>query len=197
MAIAVKVLTGILLTTGLLATAQAAHRYDREDEDDVEYGRVIATSPILEDVVVPRQVCRADTVEVPAQRSGAGAVIGGIAGGVLGHTVGRGSGSAAATVFGAIAGAVIGDHVDNRDVGTETRQVERCQTVSERQEQVVAYRVTYEYAGKRYTTRMANDPGSRVAVQVNTRGDDYGRMEPVVYRNDRMPRGRPQPRDRY
>lgn len=185
------------LVSGLVSVAPLAQAAPRDIE--AEYAPVITKSQILKDVVVPHQECRAETVETQPRRSGAGAVIGGVAGGVLGHTVGRGSGNAAATVIGAITGAVVGDRIDNRDNAPETRQVERCQTVAEHQDQVVGYRVTYEYAGKRYTTRMARDPGDRVELQIRVVGGDYEHSEPVSYRDedDRLPRGRPQPRDRY
>lgn len=188
-----------VLAGGLMTVVSLVQAAPRDEGSPVgEFARVVSTSPILKDVVVPRQLCRTESVEVQPQRSGAGAVIGGVAGGVLGHTVGRGSGNAAATVIGAITGAVVGDHIDNRDNVPETRQVERCQTVAEHQDQVVGYRVTYEYAGKRYTTRMARDPGERVELQISVVGGDYERSEPVSYNDEgRGPRGRPSPRDRY
>ncbi|MDB5812906.1 MAG: hypothetical protein JWM03_1337 [Rhodocyclales bacterium] len=173
--VSVKTLPGIVTMAGLMLLASAAQAN--------EFAPVIAKSEILKDVVVPHQVCRSDTVEVQPQRSGAGAVIGGIAGGVLGHTVGQGGGKTAATVVGAITGAVVGDRVDNRDNAPEARQVERCHTVQDHQDQLVGYRVTYEYAGKRYTTRMARDPGDRVELQINVVGGEY--EQPATYRDDR------------
>lgn len=162
---------------GVQASAQAS-----------EFAPVVAKSEIVREVSVPRQVCRSETVETQGERSAAGGVIGGVAGGVLGHTVGRGSGKTAATVVGAITGAIVGDRIDNRDNAPSTKQVQRCDTVMDRQDEVVGYRVTYEYAGKRYTTRMPHDPGDNVELQISVVGSEPDSV-PAVYQ-DEPPRRR-------
>jgi uncharacterized protein YcfJ len=154
-----------------------------------EFGRVVSKSEIIRQVPVDHQTCRTEDVTVAPERSAGGAVIGGVAGGVIGHGVGRGSGQAAATVIGAITGAIVGDRIDNRDAEPTTRQVQRCRTETAYQDQVAGYRVTYEYAGKRYTTRMAQDPGDRVAIRVSAvGGEDDGQDNYAPSRYDQPPR---------
>ena len=61
-----------------------------------EQGRVLSSTPIVQQVAIPRQVCGTDTVYAGAPNSGAGAVMGAIAGGAIGNSIGGGSGRAAA-----------------------------------------------------------------------------------------------------
>lgn len=119
-----------------------------------------------------------------------GAIIGGLIGGALGNQVGRGDGRRIATVAGALIGAAVGhqaasnrsgdrysDRYDDRyedryeDRG---REVERCQVRYQDtyQERIDGYRVTYEYNGREYTTRMPYDPGKRVRVRVDVFPDE-------------------------
>ncbi|MDB5815928.1 MAG: hypothetical protein JWN23_3045 [Rhodocyclales bacterium] len=67
-------------------------------------------------------------------------------------------------------GAVVGDRVDNQDGQTTAQTVRRCQTTQTSQQRTVGYDVAYEYAGQRYTTRMASDPGEWVPISVNVEG---------------------------
>jgi outer membrane lipoprotein SlyB len=53
-----------------------------------------------------------NTVQLPGQGTGLGAIAGGILGGVLGHQVGSGRGNDVATAAGAIGGAVAGHQVE-------------------------------------------------------------------------------------
>lgn len=173
------VLAGVV-TLGCIVPA-AAQAGGSEIRD---YARVVSKSEIVEEVPVQKKICRTvdETVE-SSGRSPAGAIIGGVAGGVLGHTVGKGSGKQAATAVGAIAGAIIGDRIGNRDAGgsVTTRPVERCEVAQDYEERVVGYRVTYEYDGKRYTTRMDKDPGREVELRISVvGGEDYN--ERVTYR---------------
>ena len=77
-----------------------------------ELGQVISSTPVTQQVGVPRQVCTTEQVAVQAPKSGAGALIGAIAGGAIGNAVGSGSGRAAATMLGVIGGSVVGDRVE-------------------------------------------------------------------------------------
>ena len=61
-----------------------------------EMGRVISSTPIVQQVGVPRQVCSNEQVVVNGQKSGAGAAMGAIAGGAIGNSVGKGDGFLAA-----------------------------------------------------------------------------------------------------
>ena len=50
-----------------------------------EVGQVISTTPVMQQVGVPRQVCTTEQVAVQAPKSGTGALIGAIAGGAIGN----------------------------------------------------------------------------------------------------------------
>lgn len=141
-----------------------------------EMGRVIFSTPIVQQVSVPRQMCHNETVVAPPSSTGGGALLGALVGGVLGHTVGGGSGRALATVAGAVGGAVAGDHIEGRGPGY-AQNVQRCGTQNYLENRTVGYTVVYEFAGRQYTTQMANDPGSYIEVQVTP----VGSAAPVDY----------------
>jgi len=131
-----------------------------------EFAEVVSATPVTVSVSVPRRVCRDEQQVVQPAPSGAGAVIGAIAGGVLGHQIGGGFGQAAATGLGAVAGSVIGNQVEANNTPPAEVPVRRCQTVNRVESRVVGYDVLYDYAGQRYSTRMARDPGARMAIDV-------------------------------
>ncbi len=131
-----------------------------------EYANVVSSTPVIASVPATRQVCTDSQQLVQSRPSGAGAVIGAIAGGVLGNTIGGGFGRAAATGIGAVAGAVVGDNVEANNTAVAAVPVRRCQNVTSYEQRTVGYDVVYEYAGQRYSTRMARDPGRQFAVAV-------------------------------
>jgi len=137
------------------STAQAA-----------DFATVVSSTPVTVAVPVPRQQCSDGQQLVQQRPSGAGALIGAIAGGVIGHNLGNGFGRAAATGVGAVAGAVVGDQVEAANSPVSEVPVRRCQTVSSYENRIVGYDVIYDYAGQRYSTRMARDPGRQLAVNV-------------------------------
>ena len=108
-------------------------------------------------------------------------VIGGIAGAVLGSKVGGGSGtyvaSALGTMVGGMAGRQIYDNVQRnryRDGGAVTycepdgrNGYYGSQPVNDGR--VTGYDVTYEYAGRQFTTRTDYHPGDRIRVRVDVR----------------------------
>lgn len=149
-----SVITGLI---GLLA-AGAAHAQQ-------EQGRVISSTPVMQQVAVPQDVCQDETVTVQGQKSGAGAVMGGIAGGAVGNNIGRGSGRAAATVIGVIGGAILGDRIEGGGP-SRTETVRRCSTQTFYENRTVAYNVVYEYAGRQYSTQMDYEPGRYVPLSV-------------------------------
>src|SRR5439155_15178765 len=130
-------------------------------------------------MTVAQRVCNTERQVVPAQQTGAGAVVGMIAGGLLGNTVGGGGGRALATGVGAVAGAVVGNQIEANTAaanGTEV-PVQRCRIVSAMQQRTVGYDVMYEYHGQRYSTRMSYDPGAR--VEIDPRPRDSGTPVPL------------------
>lgn len=146
--------------TGLLAMVGAGIAQAQDEQ-----GRVVSSIPVVQQVAVPRQVCVDQTVTVPGQKSGAGALIGGIAGGAMGNAVGNGSGRALATVIGLMGGAIVGDRIEGGGQA-QTRTVQQCGTQTVYENQTVAYDVTYEYAGRQYRTQMPQDPGRFVRLSV-------------------------------
>lgn len=141
-----------------LAAAGAANAQE-------EVGRVISSTPVVQQVPVQRQVCNQQMAAVPQPTSGAGAVIGGIVGGLLGNTVGGGFGRAAATGVGVVAGAAVGNSLEQRDQYA-AQPVTQCGTQTSYENRTVAYNVQYEYAGKTYNVQMPYDPGPTVKLQV-------------------------------
>ncbi|MCE3603798.1 glycine zipper 2TM domain-containing protein [Massilia sp. P8910] len=144
-----------------------------------DYGRVVRVQPRVEQVRQPREECRTEYVQVPAQahqqdRSAGGAIIGGIAGALLGNQVGGGSGRAVATAAGAIAGAVVGDRVDNNGRAVQSQPqypqeqaVRQCRMVDAYESRTTGYDVTYDYRGQTYTSLMDRDPGQRISLRVS------------------------------
>jgi uncharacterized protein YcfJ len=132
-------------------------------------GRVISSTPVIQQVPVPRTICSEQPVAVQQQRSGAGAVIGAIAGAALGNAIGAGSGRAAATALGAVGGAAFGDRVEGG--GTMVQNMQSCTTQTFYENRTVAYNVSYEYGGRQYTVQMPNDPGPTVRLQVTPVSD--------------------------
>jgi uncharacterized protein YcfJ len=139
-----------------------------------EVGRVISSTPIIQQVAVPRQVCNNQQVV-----TGAGAAMGAIAGGVIGNQVGRGSGNALATMAGLVGGAILGDNIEGG--GTpEVRNVQSCSQQMFYENRTMAYNVVYEFAGKQYTVQMPQDPGPTVRLQVTPMAPaaNYGNVPP-------------------
>lgn len=134
-----------------------------------ELGRVISTTPMVEQVGVPRQVCSAEQVTVQRPKSGAGAAMGAIAGGAMGNAVGGGSGKAAATAVGILGGAIIGDNIEGAPP-PQALNVQRCTVQTFYESRTVGFNVVYEYAGKQYTVLMAQDPGPSIKLQISPIG---------------------------
>ena len=134
-----------------------------------EVGRVISSTPVIQQIGVPRQVCTTETVAVQQQKSGAGALIGAIAGGAMGNAIGGGSGKAAATMIGLMGGAIVGDQIEGAPQ-SQLQNVQRCGVQNYYENRTVAYNVVYEFSGKQYSVQMPNDPGQYGRLQVNPVG---------------------------
>ncbi|MEJ6022242.1 glycine zipper 2TM domain-containing protein [Ramlibacter sp. PS4R-6] len=133
-----------------------------------EVGRVISSTPVVQQVPVQRQVCNQQPVvqQQAPQGGGAGAVIGAIAGGLLGHTVGGGMGNAVATGIGVVAGAAVGDNLERNRSPQYVQGPGQCQLQVTYENRTVGYNVEYEYAGKTFKVQMPYDPGPTVRLQV-------------------------------
>ncbi len=104
-------------------------------------------------------------------------VVGGVVGAVLGSQVGGGSARYATSAIGSMVGSQVGGSIyDQNRRQRLTGQVTVCDPVpadgrysnaSYGNAGYDAYDVTYEYAGRRYTSRMNHHPGDRVRVRVD------------------------------
>src|SRR3569832_779554 len=143
-----------------------------------EVGRVISSTPVVQQTPVTRQVCNQPVAVQPQQQggSGAGAVIGAIAGGLLGHTVGQGMGRAAATGVGAVAGAAIGNSVESRN-NYPQQMASQCVMQTTYENRTVGYNVQYEYAGETCSTQMAYEPGPTVQLQIQPQASAGGAVQ--------------------
>jgi len=133
-----------------------------------EVGRVISSTPVIQQVAVPRQVCSGQPVAVQQPSSGGGAVIGAIVGGLLGNTIGHGMGRAAATGVGMVAGAAVGDNIEGR--GNYAQAAPLCSTQTYYENRTVGYNVQYEYAGKQHSVQLPYDPGPTIRLQLTPIG---------------------------
>lgn len=131
-----------------------------------EFGRVISATAVTAPVAVPQQQCSDQPALVPPHTSGGGALLGALVGGVVGHNLGEGAGRAAATGLGAVAGSVIGDRAEAANTPPAAIALRSCQTSTSYENRIVGYDVIYEYNGQRYSTRMAQDPGAHIALEV-------------------------------
>jgi uncharacterized protein YcfJ len=115
---------------------------------------------VCEDVPVTRQKPAQDQNKV------VGTVAGALLGGVLGNQVGEGSGKKLATVAGAVAGGYTGNKVQEnmqaRDTYTTIER--RCNTVTDSQEVVDGYTVTYRLGESEGKVRMDHEPGPTIPV---------------------------------
>jgi uncharacterized protein YcfJ len=119
-------------------------------------------------------------------------VVGGIAGAVLGSKVGGGSGQVAATAIGSMVGGLAGRQIYETSQRRRYQQQSNTVTVCDdgyntnngynnnngydgyqasgyNDGRVVGYDVTYEYAGRQFTTRTNYHPGDRIRVRVDVR----------------------------
>ena len=130
--------------------------------------RVISSTPVVQQVAVPRQVCSSQPMVVEAPKSGGGAILGAVAGGAVGNAIGNGGGRALATMIGLVGGAVVGDRIEGPN--TQVQNVQQCSTQTAYENRASHYNVVYEYQGAQYNVQMANDPGPYVRLQVTPVG---------------------------
>ncbi|MGH8829466.1 MAG: glycine zipper 2TM domain-containing protein [Polaromonas sp.] len=139
--------------------------------------RVISSTPVVQQVAVPRQICSNQPVITQAPKSGAGALVGALAGGAAGNAIGHGGGRAVATVIGLVGGAMIGDRIEGPN--TQLQNVQQCTTQTFYENRPSHYNVVYEYQGTQYNVQMASDPGPYVRLQVTPVGAMPPSPQPV------------------
>ena len=135
--------------------------------------RVISSTPAVQQIAVPRQVCANETVMMQSPKSGAGALMGAIAGGAAGNAIGNGGGRAVATVIGLVGGAMVGDRIEGPN--NQLQNVQQCSTQTFYENRTGYFNVVYEYQGTQYSAQMPNDPGLHVRLRVSP----VGAIEPV------------------
>ena len=133
-----------------------------------EIGRVISSTPVFQQVAVPRQVCNNQPVAVQQPSSGGGALLGAIVGGVLGNQIGHGMGRAAATGLGVVAGAGVGNSIEAQ--GYQPQYAQQCTTQTFYENRTIGYNVVYEYAGKEFSVQTPFDPGPTIRLQLTPVG---------------------------
>jgi uncharacterized protein YcfJ len=150
--------------------------------------RVISSTPVVQQVAVPRQVCNNQAYITQAPKSGAGALVGALAGGAAGNAIGNGGGRAAATMLGLFGGALLGDRIEGG--GNQVQNVQQCTTQTFYENRASHYNVVYEYQGTQYDAQMVDDPGLYVRLQVTP----VGAMTPAP---QTFPSAPPQPQAYY
>jgi uncharacterized protein YcfJ len=130
--------------------------------------RVLSSTPVVQQVAVPRQVCNNQQVVTQTPKSGGGAFLGAIAGGAAGNAVGPGGGKALATMIGLVGGAIVGDRIEGG--GSQLQNVQQCSTQTFYENRASHYNVVYEYQGTQYNVQMQQDPGPYVKLQVTPVG---------------------------
>jgi uncharacterized protein YcfJ len=102
-------------------------------------------------------------------------VIGGVLGAAIGSQAGGGSARYATSAIGSMVGGMAGQQVyENAHRDPRTATVTVCDPVTAgngsypaSESRVSGYDVTYEYAGRTYTTRTSYNPGDRIRVRVD------------------------------
>lgn len=102
-------------------------------------------------------------------------VVGGIVGAAVGSQIGGGSARYATSAIGSMVGGMAGRQVYDANHRQRVGTVRVCDPVYgdddyyRDERSVNAYDVTYEYAGRTYTTRTDHHPGDRIRVRVDVR----------------------------
>ena len=162
---------GALISAPLMANPDSA-TYAWADVIEAEPVTRTVRRPVESEVCWQEEVYR----EVPEHRSKAPQIVGAILGGIIGNQFGGGSGQDAMTLAGATLGHAIAKDSQRRKNPQKfyASLEDRCGINTEWKESrvVLGWDVTYEYQGVQYLTRMAEEPGEQIQVQVN--------IEPVM-----------------
>ncbi|MEM7208243.1 MAG: glycine zipper 2TM domain-containing protein [Pseudomonadota bacterium] len=179
----------LALGLAMSATIAVAGGYSRSSYSD--HAVVTHVEPIYRTVRIsePHQECWQEEVYHNSHSHGhshsAGStIVGGIIGGVIGHKVGKSingsKGKHSGAILGTLIGAAVGnEHAHNRKKrhghGGYTTVQNHCQTVHtyHTEERIDAYRVTYEYNGQIFYTRMKHRPGDRIRVNIHVTPSAY------------------------
>lgn len=174
--IAKSIVVKAIVSTALLAAAGATLAQSGPAN---AYGVVISTTPVVQQVAVPKQICTTTTVQT-LQPTGGGALIGAVIGGAIGNQFGKGQGRAVATAVGALGGGLVGNQIEAQNYPTQS-----CHTQNTLENRTVAQNVLYEYAGQRYTVQMPAEGtfrvGSQIALYVEAPAQVQAPVQTVTY----------------
>lgn len=168
-----SMLTGLIIGAVVATAGGVIAGYStliNKQPDEPAFAEVLHVEALKRTVTTPREVCEDVPVTrqqpVKDQNKVVGTVAGALLGGVLGHQVGEGSGKKLATVAGAVAGGYTGNKVQGnmQANNTYTTSEQRCHTVTDSQEVVDGYEVTYRLGETEGKVRMDHDPGDTIPV---------------------------------
>ena len=140
--------------------------------------RVISSTPVVQQVAVPRQVCNNQQVVTQSGKTGGGALLGAVAGGAAGNAIGNGGGRAVATMLGLFGGAILGDRIEGPG-GQQVQNVQQCSTQTFYENRPSHFNVVYEYQSIQYNTQMVTDPGQFVRLQITPVGSMSAPPQPA------------------
>jgi len=157
----------LLLTAALIATATSAFA-------KTEYARIIRVVPNYQYVPVEKSTNRCYNVDVPVYGNvGGGASGGDVLGGmIIGGLLGKGiTGEDNGAAAGAVLGGVIAADKGNKQGIVGYRTELQCEVVTEvfNEEQVLDYKITYEWNGVKATSRTYNyyNVGDLIPVSIS------------------------------
>jgi uncharacterized protein YcfJ len=140
-------------------------------KEEPAYAQVLGVDEIKETVQTPREACEYVPVTrqkpVQDQNRVVGTVTGALVGGLLGNQIGKGTGRKIATVAGAAAGGYAGNKVQQsmQASDTYTTSERNCYTVTDTEQKVVGYDVSYRLGDENGKVRMDHKPGDRIPVK--------------------------------
>jgi len=158
-----------------IATAAAMPAYAEYEAGSYEWATVVEAEPVIRIIRRPvnEEVCWQEEVyrEVPERRAKAPVVFGALLGGLIGNQFGSGHGRDAMTFAGVALGSAIAKDNQRRANPQHfyASLEDRCgiNTQWTETEQIIGWDVVYEYQGATYVTRMQDEPGDRIQVQVS------------------------------
>ncbi len=169
-----KVSTKTIVACGVLAASLAS----AQTHTSVVEVPVTAVEPVVRIITrkIPQESCWEERVKVVREggnHSATPAVIGAIIGGVVGGSVGHNSRYQPIIAgAGAVLGSTIGNDISHQR-NTQSYYVteQRCEVDYELrdEEQIIGYRVSYQYGDRTYQTQTRDRPGATIQLQVNVK----------------------------
>jgi uncharacterized protein YcfJ len=166
-----SMITGLVIGVVVATAGASIAGFNALGKKEPAFAEVLGVEEITETIATPRQVCEDVPVTrqkpVQDQHRVVGTVTGALLGGVLGNQIGSGKGKKLATVAGAAAGGYAGNKVqENLQANDTYTTMERtCTTVTDSQEKVLGYDVSYRLGEEQGRVRMDHRPGDRIPVE--------------------------------